>query len=490
MSKLRCLLTGCLCAFVYLFFSSPVFAQKEDSTSVYSKVLSFPDKLFGAIDKKSRQAEQQLDKGTDKYLHKLARQENKLHKRLLKKDPQLALSLFPSSIDSTYKALKSKATQSVSKYSSVYSGHLDSLTTALSFLKSSNISNLTNNPEVTKALQNYKALQDKLNGTEQIKKYIEQRQQLLKEQFQRLGMVKGYKQFQQQVYYYKAQVQEYKQSFEDPSKLEAKLLEVLNKVPQFKDFFARNSQLASLFALPSSSSASTASLTGLQTRAMLDQTLQGRFGSGTNVTQMLQQNVQAAQGQLSELQGLKDKVSGLSSGSYGNSSSDPSMPDFKPNNQKTKSFLKRLELGSNIQSEKAQSIFPVTTDIGLSVGYKLNDKSVIGVGGSYKIGWGSGFQNIRITHQGVGVRSFMDWKLKGSFWVSGGYEMNYRNLIHSFDQLKDYSSWQRSGLIGLTKQYQVSKKVKGTMQLLWDFLSYQQVPHTQPILFRIGYNLK
>jgi len=42
-------------------------------------------------------------------------------------------------------------------------------------------------------------------------------------------------------------------------------------------------------------------------------------------------------------------------------------------------------------------------------------------------------------------------------------------------------------LIGVTKQYRISSKLKGNVQLLWDFLSYQQVPRTQPLLFRVGY---
>jgi hypothetical protein len=53
--------------------------------------------------------------------------------------------------------------------------------------------------------------------------------------------------------------------------------------------------------------------------------------------------------------------------------------------------------------------------LGLSVGYKLNDKSIIGIGASYKIGWGSSWKNISITNQGVGLRSFIDWQLKGAF---------------------------------------------------------------------------
>jgi hypothetical protein len=120
----------------------------------------------------------------------------------------------------------------------------------------------------------------------------------------------------------------------------------------------------------------------------------------------------------------------------------------------------------------------------------LNDKSSIGVGAAYKIGWGNNWNTIKITHQGVGLRSYVDWKIKGSFYISGGYEQNYKAMINSVDQLRDYSAWQSSGLIGLSKKYQISKKMKGELRVLWDFLSYQQVPKAQPIVFRVGYNLK
>jgi len=137
-------------------------------------------------------------------------------------------------------------------------------------------------------------------------------------------------------------------------------------------------------------------------------------------------------------------------------------------------------------------MFPITSDLGLSLGYKLNDKSVVGIGASYKMGWGSGWNNIRITHQGIGLRSYVDWKLKGSFWISGGYEQNYKSEIRSIDQLRDQSAWQQSGLIGLSKVVSVKSKLfkKTKVQLLWDFLSYDHVPRGQPIVFRIGYSIK
>ena len=90
----------------------------------------------------------------------------------------------------------------------------------------------------------------------------------------------------------------------------------------------------------------------------------------------------------------------------------------------------------------------------------------------------------------MGLRSYINWKLKASFYLSGGYEQNYQSLIKGIEQLKNHTAWQKSGLVGISKTYQVTKKFKGEMKILWDFLSYQQVPRTQPIIFRIGYSIK
>jgi hypothetical protein len=455
----------------------------QDSSRL-DRLISAPDKLFGALNKKSRDIEEKLDKQTGKYLSKLERQEHRLKRKLSKKDSLLAEQTF-GDIDKKYEDLKNTSGK-VGKYSAVYSGHLDSLSTALNFLNNDKLSSLSSSPELEKTLAQYKDLQSKLNASDLIRKQLAERQAMLKEQFQKLGMVKELKQFQKQVYYYQAQVREYKEMFEDPTKLETKLLELVMKMPQFKDFFASNSVLGSLFALPGSTQASNASIAGLQTRASVQQSLIDRFGSGPNVTAQLQQNMQSAQGQLNE---LKNRIGSFSSGSYGNAG-DGEIPNFKPNSQKTKTFFQRLEYGANIQSQRARYFFPVTTDLGLSLGYKINDKSSVGIGASYKIGWGSGWENISVTHQGVGVRSYVDMKIKGSFYVTGGYEQNYRHLINSINQLKDYSAWQKSGLVGVSKRYTVSKKIKGDFKLMWDFLSYQQIPKTQAVLFRIGYSFK
>jgi hypothetical protein len=195
----------------------------------------------------------------------------------------------------------------------------------------------------------------------------------------------------------------------------------------------------------------------------------------------LQQNMQQAQ---TLLQQLKDKIN------QQGGSSDEEMPDFKINPQHVKSFLRRLELGTSLQTQRGSNYFPATTTVALSVAYRLSDKNDVGCGVGEIIGLGTGWNHIRFTQSGVNLRSFIDWQLRGSIWMTGGYEMNYLPAFNSIEQLRQYNAWRRSGLAGVSKRYNVGKKLKGSLQLLWDFLSYSELPRGQPFIFRTGFNLK
>ena len=268
----------------------------------------------------------------------------------------------------------------------------------------------------------------------------------------------------------------------DPDKLEQQALSLLNKLPAFQSFMKQNSQLAGLFNLPGNYGDAT-DLAGLQTRSQVAALINQQVAAGgPDGAAALQGSLQSAQ---SQLDGYKDKLSKLGGGS-----GDIDMPDFKPNEQKTKTFWRRLEYGTNFQTTRNSYYFPTVSDFGLSVGYKLNDKSTVGIGASYKLGWGNGIQHIAFSSQGLGLRSFLEIKLKGSFSATGGLEYNYATPFSSYQDLRQIQRWTQSGLIGVSKTVSMKSRVfkKTKVQLLWDFLSYQQVPRTQPILFRVGYN--
>lgn len=371
--------------------------------------------------------------------------------------------------------------------SSVYSAHADSLATVLNFLNENpalkEAKNISNN--LSSNLGNVTALQNKFNQTEQIRKQIKASQEALKQQLQNTPLAKEFAKYKKHVYYYQAQLKEYREALNDPKLIGNKLIEVAKKIPAFDAFFKQHSELARLFPMPNGGMPAPQGtpIPGLQTQADVLQNIQQRLGTGgPNPMQAVQQNMGAAQNEISR---LKNKLN-----QFGSGSSDDEMPDFKPNNEKTKSFLQRLEFGTNFQTTSSRTYFPVTTDMAISVGYKLNPKSVIGFGGSYKLGLGSGFNNIQLSHQGIGFRSFLDWKLKGSFWISGGYEQNYLAVFKRLEELNNRTVWKQSALIGMSKVVDMKSKFfkKTKVQLLYDFLWKQQLPQTQAVLFRVGYN--
>src|ERR1700744_3732691 len=133
--------------------------------------------------------------------------------------------------------------------------------------------------------------------------------------------------------------------------------------------------------------------------------------------------------------------------SVGARSGDAQMPDFKPNDQKTKTFLGRLQYGFNFQTTQGSYYYPSLLDLGLSLGYKMGNSNVVGVGMAYEMGTGSGFNHIAITSNGLQLRSFLTIKIKGTFSAQGGFEYHYTTPFTSYQQLRQIQNWTKSGLI-------------------------------------------
>lgn len=467
--QLTLLLFACLCT-----------AQAQDS--LLQKANAIPGKYLSQVKQKSDKMERQITQRSEKALSRFMKQEEKLKRRLGRIDSLKANNLFAHSIDSLG-SLKSRMKGKLGKYSGALtqSGgpYLDSLSNSLSFLKDSK-GLLEKSKGVTDklngSLKSVDNLKDKLAQAEQIKAYIRERKQLLKEQLsQYTGFTKDLQKMNKEAYYYAQQLKEYKEVFKDKKKAEQKAMEVIKKIPAFNDFMQKHSQLASLFNIQGAT-ASAPNLEGLQTRNQVEQLIQQRLGSGPNASAAVSQQMAEARSKFDE---LKSKFPDLDNAAE--------MPDFKPKEMKTKSFLQRLEFGSNIQFQRSNKFFPTTGDLAGQAAYKFHKNGSAGLGLSYKLGMGTGFDNIQFSGQGMGIRSFIDWKLKGTFFLNGGYEQNYQ---------PDYAGvpegvgqkWTQSGLIGISKKYKINSKLKGNMMVLFDFLYNQHVPRTDPVKVRLGYN--
>jgi len=468
-----------------LFFPFACYAQSAPEVS--QNISGFPSRFFSSIQKKAANLDDQLTHQSEKYLRRMQRREQRLFKKLYKVDSLGAKNLFGDT-ENQYALWKQKMTNDTGganlHLTGEYQAYTDSLQVMLKFVKGLQP---PLSDQAAGALTRLKTLEAKVQDADQIKAYVRQHKQEIAQYIQQHAnaaslLGKDFQGINKDLYYYSQQVREYKAMLNDPDRLEKEALTLLNKLPAFQAFMKKESQLAGLFNLPGNYG-DPSSLVGLQTRDQVAALIQQQVAAaGTGGAAALQSSLQSAQSQLSS---YKDKLSKL-----GDGSGDMDMPDFKPNNQKTKNFWRRLEYGTNLQTTRNSYYFPTVSDIGVSVGYKLSDKHIIGIGASYKLGWGNGIQHIAFSSQGAGLRSFVDIRLKGSFSVVGGFEYNYTRPFSSYQQLRAINDWTRSGLIGIGKTVSLKGRVfkKTQVELLWDFLSYGQIPQTQPILFRIGYH--
>jgi len=464
----------------------------QDQSNPFDKALKVPFRYLQKVDDKFSHLDNQLSRQTEKYLQKLARQENRLTQKLSKYDAKISQRL--NDPKKFYGELINKVNNKInidkSGPSGEYIPYLDSIRTSLTFLEQNNqLLSQTKDIEekLNSSLAQVKQFESKLKQTERIKELLRERRAQIKQTLSRYTnlpnrITKEYAGYTKELFYYSAQIKEYKDMVNNPDRITKKALSLLNESNAFRKFSQQYSQLAGLFTLPASYS-NMQNLGGLQTRAQVQGLIQTQIAAtGPNANQMITQNLQAAQAQLNK---FKNKLNVLGKGS-----GDLDMPDFKPKNLKIKSFWHRLEYGTNIQNTRSNYFLPAQSELGVSIGYKLSEKSSFGVGMNYKVGLGKDIRHLTITGQGIGFRSYIDVKLKGSFFGSGGFEYQRLKPFRELRQLYELDAWQQSALIGISKIVSLKGKwtKKTKLQLLWDMLYTQQTPRMgQPIKFRVGY---
>lgn len=464
---------------------------------------------------------------TEKMLRRMEKKELALQQELQSKDSVKARALF-NQTQAQYQQLLAKVQAGASTQPGAQGGQLkqyipgvDSMQTALRFLSQaggagasgvsgagsvSGISSIAGSvPGIAKvqaASQQLQQLQGTLQNANEAQAFIRQREQQLKEQLMNSGVARQLLGINKGAYYYQAQLTQYKDMLNSPDKIQQAVLSAVRQAPAFQRFWQKNSYWSRLFPAPAPAVAGTPQeLAGLQTRDQVQQEAQKRLGISASSTtsaaaeksgsgggggglSYLQQKMQTME---SQLNAIKTRLAQVGTGSTsGLGSSNMTMPDFQPNSQHTKTFLKRLQFSLVVQNSPSSGLLPAISSLGINIGYKLSDKATVGVGGSYLLGLGYGLRDIRLSNQGVGVRSFVDIKAKGSIWITGGFEYNYMQQFEGIQDIPHLSMWQKSALIGVTKTYRIGKK-ENNLQLLYDLLADSEVPRGQSFQFRMGW---
>ncbi len=246
---------------IFLFFSTCIHAQQADSIrSKTDQVVSFPNRLFDQLQKKSAALNSSLDRQTEKYLQRLQRKEEKFRRALSRKDSAAAARFSASSgkYNALQEQMKKVDTSAKGSLSGEYMPYVDSLKGSLAFLQQNqsglNLSAASQN-KLTQSVGQFNELQGKLRVTDQAKTYIAERKEMMKQQLLRYandaGLKKYLDDYNREAFYYSEQLRRYKRNAEfDPDKMLQKALVVLNKIPAFTSFMKQYGHLRVFLGSP------------------------------------------------------------------------------------------------------------------------------------------------------------------------------------------------------------------------------------------------
>lgn len=470
-------------------------------------------KALRAMDHKYQRLADRLQRDNQRALEQMQQRETKIARRAKKKDSARAAEL-ENGMSQQYGDLltrikTAKINGAAAASPKLYFPAIDSIRTSMAFLKAAGpIRGMSASKlqQATALAESTGRLQQQLEISQELGAFIGQREQQLKTQLSGYAGPKQLLGINKHVYYYQQQVAQYKDMLNDKDKLEERALATLQQTPAFQQFWQKNSAIARLFPQQTVDGV-VQPQAGLQSREDIQKLVadhlglpkeQGTVGlpgaSGTPIpgtmvnpipgatANPMQAQVSLAQDQLNT---LKNKLS--AAGNMGGGSSSMTMPEFKPDGQHNKTFFERLETGFNVSSGPATNFLPVTLQPSIYAGYRFSDKMTAGIGAAYILGMGQSFRHFRLSNQGVGLRSYLDIKLKGSFWMTGGFEYNYLQEFADLQTIKNLDAWRKSALAGIIKKYTIGKK-EGKLQLLFDLLYAKELPKGQPIVYRVGYS--
>ena len=226
---------------------------------------------LNAIKKKYASLNDLIQRRTERMLSRMEKKELALQQALQSKDSVKAKELFSGTkakYDQLNSLLHSRLDLNFQFPLKQYVAGADSTHTALRFL----MQNSNTGAAAPKQFQQIQAASHQLQVTEgklqqadEIKTFVCQREQQLKDQLTRYGLGKQLLAVNKEAFYAQQQLAEYKAIINDKQRLEEQLLSRLNQVPAFADFMQKHSYLNQLFGLPADYGSPT-SLVGLQTK--------------------------------------------------------------------------------------------------------------------------------------------------------------------------------------------------------------------------------
>ena len=477
-----------LCFFLFLI-SFKVYSQQSISDSRKLRYLK-------KIERKNDRYIKLQEKKTHQLLSKLSRKEQALYKEI--DSTTTNSSLMENSFSKIEEKLQDKnAEEFLQKVSTPVSIGTSFSTTTISENLSSEIKDyLKQQLSVTsffadstcsgceklkaqtlKAKESISKTSEKLGRLKSIQTDIKKHQETLKNYGVQTPELAGkLKDIDKNCYYFTQGMNGFKDLYTNPAKgIENSLLKKLSFSKDFKliETQFNSIPISGISALPGGAPDMSAYQTKAQVQAMLPQNAPG-IDAETKAA--LLSNMQNSLTRFNELKNEQSDISLLKD-----------KPMFKINPYKGLPLRKRLVPGFIFQPQIKQLNQPITIDLGATLGFKLTQRLTPLIGASAKTGWGKDIHHIAFTYQGIVAKAGIDTKLMYSFSFQAWYEATWKpdpDLLLE-DRSPNYP--EPSFIAGICNTYQISKKVKGTLLIGYDFLYKKHTPYASPWVIRMGW---
>lgn len=469
---------------------------------------------------------QRSQKIQDRLLKKLKKKEARFAKQLQQKDSAAYAQYvaMPISYDSI--ATISKDSVLLAQSPKKRNATVDSLKNIQGFAqeqasKLNGVNSVADKAGLDGYTQKLEDLQQQLNAEQQVKELIAKRTKSL-ENLAGNTNIKGLKSIQKEVFYAGEKVKAWKELAQEPDEAEAKALEFLQGTEGFDQYFNKSNNSA-WGGLGNNATAADLERMGYQTKRQTAEMLQQTFGNNlNNLQQGMGEQVQQFQeqfneigGQIKEAKATVDAAKGKAAEAKQQLEQVKSLPKqiksiqkpaFKKNPERGKPFWQRLEKQYNFQTTRpTPDGRPAMLELAASVGFKHTPKLSYGIGISGSIGLGQGWEQLRLSYEGVGARAYADWKLQYGISIQAGYERVFRPSDRAYIPTEDnnnnnnqdpdndgsvfkeaFGAAQDAAYIGLMKRYRISSKWNGTFLIGYNFL-WQESGTRSPLMVRIGW---
>lgn len=473
----------------YFLFLPPVAAQEADATSVERRLqssIAHSERFVRKVARRTAKAEKRMVKYEQQLVQMGERVDKGTGKREDRKRNKVPGSKFRVQGSKTL-----PATDSVTGYSSSVTNHvakpaqskndnlaqrnnqkskmahepmLDSLNLYYGFAEKSGVGGALPG----EALESLGQAQQQLDVTAETKKQMRQQRDYWKAQ------AKEHPEYQKiagrmdkETYYYSAQVDEYRKKLRDPALLEEQVVQALRKDPRWNEYLSSLPQ-------PQQDPAK------MQPKELVQQMMKSQAAA---IDPNAMKLISDARKKGSELLGELSKATG----SVGNLDNAAQMPDFKPNPYKTKSLWERMDFGFGLQFDNRTYFLPSSGTAGAQLTFHFTEIISAGALANYRFGLGEDIKHIRLTHIGWGYGVFVNGTFWKGFGVQGGFERNYRTAFDAREDLSFEAGWTSSALLGVTKEYNIGKKMKGSAAVFYDFLHKSHTPQTNAVVWRMGW---